>query len=474
MADSAGSSTTPRRMHNNRRRRTHVQNGLVDNNHKASKCIWRPATLKIFSEMSGTTPTHDADRTILRRTPRLRELDNSLLDPSSHKPANPNGFISTVKPNNTPIPDGPERVGDIATAVAHATVPAWANVGFMLALIFGGCCANVFTLEAIVTDMPHAGALITFTQFAMTSLLTLPNILSFSAGPKFLFLKARGIPLKDWIIFTAFFMTVNLMNNSAFLFKISVPLHIIIRSGGPVTSMIIGYLYNSKRYTRVQIFAVSMLSIGVVTSALADASAKGKSLDLGLNSSDNEVSPTRTLLGFAILGLAMILAAFQEIRAGIIGAKIKSLLSSPSVLASFPVLASTSSAHSSINSVMPNSSTIPASASTLLPSFLSDYSLFQPYLLLTSLVDSPPLHSLLSRVPLKMIYLLLNALTQYLCIRGVYLLSAKSSSLTVTIVLNIRKLTCRPPRPDLNTYRVAALKFNIPSPRNGAQSALTR
>lgn len=34
----------------------------------------------------------------------------------------------------------------------------------------------------------------------------------------------------------------------------------------------------------------------------------------------------------------------------------------------------------------------------------------------------------------------MNALTQYLCIRGVHYLSAKSSSLTVTIVLNIRKL----------------------------------
>jgi UDP-xylose/UDP-N-acetylglucosamine transporter B4 len=34
----------------------------------------------------------------------------------------------------------------------------------------------------------------------------------------------------------------------------------------------------------------------------------------------------------------------------------------------------------------------------------------------------------------------MNALTQYLCIRGVHLLSAKSSSLTVTVALNIRKL----------------------------------
>ena len=36
--------------------------------------------------------------------------------------------------------------------------------------------------------------------------------------------------------------------------------------------------------------------------------------------------------------------------------------------------------------------------------------------------------------------LLLNALTQYVCISGVNRLSAKSSSLTVSIVLNIRKL----------------------------------
>ncbi|KAI5277815.1 golgi uridine diphosphate-N- acetylglucosamine transporter, partial [Ascosphaera aggregata] len=39
-----------------------------------------------------------------------------------------------------------------------------------------------------------------------------------------------------------------------------------------------------------------------------------------------------------------------------------------------------------------------------------------------------------------MFYLILNALTQYFCIRGVHMLAAKTSSLTVVIVLNIRKL----------------------------------
>lgn len=43
-------------------------------------------------------------------------------------------------------------------------------------------------------------------------------------------------------------------------------------------------------------------------------------------------------------------------------------------------------------------------------------------------------------IPSQVTYLSLNVLTQYACIRGVNLLAAVSSALTVTIVLNIRKL----------------------------------
>jgi hypothetical protein len=45
-------------------------------------------------------------------------------------------------------------------------------------------------------------------------------------------------------------MSVNLLNNWAFAYKISVPLHIILRSAGPVASMVIGYVYNGKLYSR--------------------------------------------------------------------------------------------------------------------------------------------------------------------------------------------------------------------------------
>ena len=45
-----------------------------------------------------------------------------------------------------------------------------------------------------------------------------------------------------------------------------------------------------------------------------------------------------------------------------------------------------------------------------------------------------------TQTPSKLVYLAANVLTQFACIRGVNLLAAASSALTVTIVLNIRKL----------------------------------
>ena len=44
------------------------------------------------------------------------------------------------------------------------------------------------------------------------------------------------------------------------------------------------------------------------------------------------------------------------------------------------------------------------------------------------------------KIPTHIASLVLNALTQYLCIRGVNLLAAQTSALGVTVVLNLRKL----------------------------------
>ena len=262
-------------------------------------------------------------------------------------------------------------------------------------------------------------------------------------------------------------MTVNLLNNAAFAYKVSVPLHIILRSAGPVASMVIGYLYNSKRYTNTQILGILMLSIGVVVTALADASAKGKSLDIGLNEEDDA---STSMVGFAILALAMILAAFQGVYADRLYEKhgrdhwrealfYSHALSLPFLMSSYPKLRSQFDDLVSSPSVLETLPRTPVpQASMLLSTAVTSTTVFKsispsalPSLnesstnsavsfLQNTLPSYPLVHTALARTPIKVLYLLLNALTQYLCIRGVHLLSAKSSSLTVTVVLNIRKL----------------------------------
>ncbi|KAH8689211.1 UPD-GlcNAc transporter [Talaromyces proteolyticus] len=372
----------------------------------------------------------------------------------------------------------------VIVGVVCGILPKWVDAGVIGLLIFGGCCGNVFALEAIIKDEPAAGPLITFVQFVTVSLFTIPSFLSLSAGPRAFYLKSPIIPLRSWTIYTIFFVTVNLLNNWAFAYRISVPLHIILRSGGPVASMLIGYLYNGRRYSRMQIFAVLLLTFGVVGAALADAEAQGKAMNIETNLDEYDSKSTLLfVIGFTILALAMLLSAFQGVYADRLYAVhgnthwreallYSHMLSIPFFLPTYPQLSSqfrafmeSSSMLSSLSSIpgladnglfanatMPLTTVLSAAAPTVVPS-----TLVQTTASSGNLVDQARqsvgvfwllfrgsgyalVRSMLANTPNKIFFLVINALTQYICIRGVYLLAAKSSSLTVTIVLNIRKL----------------------------------
>ncbi|KAJ5359869.1 UAA transporter [Penicillium concentricum] len=326
----------------------------------------------------------------------------------------------------------------LVAAAAHAAVPSWTSMILMVSLIFGGCCANVFALEAIIKEQPTAGPLITFAQFATCALFTIPSFLSPSAGPRALFLNPRAIPLRSWVVYTAYFVSVNLLNNWAFAYKISVPLHIILRSAGPVASMVIGYIYNGKRYSRGQIASVGMLTVGVAAAAMADAKSKGVSIHVDSDTTDTMT----TVTGFTILALAMVLSAFQGIYADRLYATYGRdhwkealfyshalslplfLTSCPQLLSQWRVVTSSPSLLSHLDSGLWVSSGTGSTA----------------FSVLGQICQIGAVKSFLAQLPVQVAYLAMNALTQYLCIRGVHLLSAKSSSLTVTIFLNVRKL----------------------------------
>lgn len=308
-------------------------------------------------------------------------------------------------------------------AVVQSVLPEWINVIAITTLIFGGCCANVFALEAIVKEAPGSGTLITCTQFFLTSLFSVKPHIDFSRGIRHLYLKPRAIPFRRWLLYTLMFLTINVLNNKAFNYKISVPLHIILRSAGPVTTMAVGYLAG-KRYTKLQILAVTLLFLGVVQAAVADAQSKGAQISLIKSKSSSQ---TEFLVGFGILCLAMVLSAVMGVYTDRTYAKYgrnhwnenlfySHTLSLPFFMLYWPDLMIQSQAL--ITS--PSMTTIMAA-----PQQSAMPDLF---------------HRLMERTPVQLVMLLMNGLTQYLCIRGVNLLSAQSSSLTVTIVLNVRKL----------------------------------
>ncbi|KUL82835.1 hypothetical protein ZTR_09212 [Talaromyces verruculosus] len=390
------------------------------------------------------------------------------------------------------------NMASVTAGILFAALPKWFDAAIVGTLIFGGCCGNVFALEAIIKDEPAAGPLITFVQFVTVSLFTIPSFLSWSAGASSFFMKAPVIPLRSWSIYTLFFVTVNLLNNWAFAYHISVPLHIILRSGGPTASMIIGYWYNGRRYSRMQIFSVMLLTLGVVAAALADAKAQGKAISLS-SGGDEEKSTLTFVTGFTILALAMLLSAFQGVYADRLYAthgnthwreallyshmlslpfflptytqlssQFRAFMSSPSMLADLhPAAAGTLPQDVITNNAFKNATLsishhIAASlSSAITPSSMAAVAAATPSTLtahsgsllaqtgnsftniLSASTDAMPrdlLTTILNKTPSKIFYLIINALTQYICIRGVYLLAAKSSSLTVTIVLNIRKL----------------------------------
>ena len=113
--------------------------------------------------------------------------------------------------------------------------------------------------------------LLTFVQFIFVAIIGLPGQFDRTRPP--FFLKPNKVPIRRWLVNIVLFFSINSLNNHAFSYDISVPVHIILRSGGSITTMIAGSLYG-KRYSRIQIVAVLLLTVGVITAAVSDSLSK--------------------------------------------------------------------------------------------------------------------------------------------------------------------------------------------------------
>ncbi|KAH8094729.1 UAA transporter [Cristinia sonorae] len=306
-----------------------------------------------------------------------------------------------------------------------------------LTLIFGGCCSNALTLEQLTLTNPHAGSLITFAQFLFITLHGLPKFVKFTPYPR---LKPRQISILPYLAQVVLFYLVSLLNNAAFAYKIPMPVHIVFRSGGLIINMVMGWLLQGRRYPARQIISVLVITSGVALTTLSAVTPRS-----GQMKASSTASPTDIrlyLTGISILFVALVFSSILGI-----------------------VQDLTYTAHRKRVAEQPQQAQInqgePWQESMFYLHFLS-----MPMFLLMrqdlasqfeSLWLSPSIHlslpptlssipkiSTLStpnslNLPSGMFILLLNTITQLVCVAGVHRLTSRVSSLTVTLVLVVRK-----------------------------------
>jgi UDP-xylose/UDP-N-acetylglucosamine transporter B4 len=136
----------------------------------------------------------------------------------------------------------------------------WATV---LALIFGGCCSNVFTLETLIKAESQSGNLITFSQFLFLAFEGLCMNLEYSKSWLPLKLKQRQVPIKNWLIMVFLFWGVSVLNNYALGFSIPMPFHIIFRSASLIVSMLNGWMFFQRKFSHSQVLGVLIVTVAL-------------------------------------------------------------------------------------------------------------------------------------------------------------------------------------------------------------------
>ncbi|KAI8148338.1 UAA transporter [Fennellomyces sp. T-0311] len=292
-------------------------------------------------------------------------------------------------------------------SLAHIVAPEFPLI---LSLIFGGCCSN----------------LVTFGQFLFVALEGLRNQLEWGTyGPR---LKPTKVPFSRWMLLVALFFVVSVLNNAALAYRISMPLHIIFRSGGLFANMVMGALILGKRYPKGQIIGVGLVTIGVVWATLDNAT---------MPTQQDQAGTGEFLIGIAILVVGMVLSAgmglIQEVTYKKYGKQWREglfythFLALPFFLLFYKDLTESAAIYS-------------ASPAAPLPVVFQQVPVLG-HVLSTLLPEQ--IRSVLDRiiVPKLWAFLVLNVLTQYVCIAGVNRMTAAASSLTLNLVLNLRKFT---------------------------------
>ncbi|XP_074488499.1 UDP-xylose and UDP-N-acetylglucosamine transporter [Sebastes fasciatus] len=275
--------------------------------------------------------------------------------------------------------------------------------GSAMVLVFVGCCSNVVSLELLVRQFPGCGNIVTFAQFVFIALEGFIFETNFGR-------KKPAIPLSNYVIMVTMFFTVSVINNYALNFNIAMPLHMIFRSGSLIANMILGIIILKKRYSFSKYLSIALISAGIFICTIMSA----KQVNVANEGSEEEGFHAfmHWLIGIAMLTFALLMSArmgiFQETLYKQYGKK-----------------------HS--KEALFYNHCLPLPGFLLLSTDIYNHGVYFSQ----STPTVVPVVGL--TMPIMWLYLLINVITQYVCIRGVFILTTECASLTVTLVVTLRK-----------------------------------
>jgi len=264
-------------------------------------------------------------------------------------------------------------------------------------MVLVGCCSNVVFLELLVSQDPGIGNLVTFAQFLTIALE------GFILTTKFGTVKPK-VPFSAWVLLVIMYFLVSVSNNYALNFNIPMPLHMIFRAGSLMANMLLGVIILGKQYTMSKYLSILMITVGIITCTYSSTSSKSVENE----EKEGEEEESWIMVGISLLTFALFMSARMGIYQEVVYSK---------------------------HGKHPREALFYTHALPL-PGFL----LLAPDILKhwNIVLSSPPL-AILPMVPSMLVYLIGNIITQYLCISAVFVLTTECASLTVTLVVTLRK-----------------------------------
>jgi|UniRef100_A0A914Q5D2 UDP-xylose/UDP-N-acetylglucosamine transporter B4 len=173
--------------------------------------------------------------------------------------------------------------------------------------IFGtltGCIGSMTCVESLAKEQPGAMNLLTFSTFLFITLEGLFLTTKFLTVP-------NKIPIKGYLPVCAIAFFGNVINNQALNFHVPVPLHIIFRSGALLTNLIMNKYLQGKQYSTQKYASVLLITVGIIVCTLASANVEKKEAAISLE--DAQKHYQEWVIGIAMLIIALLATSYLAI-----------------------------------------------------------------------------------------------------------------------------------------------------------------